>query len=113
MVQQLLPKVASHLGAEGFFNFMVNEKGDALYLHFFTGMPENVARAIQKAHFGNAIGNVEDTKPAAVSELQRFHRPVEGDGARRRFSIVCVSPVDRRRPVAGHAGFCAAFAAAF
>ena len=61
MVRQLLPKVASHLGADAYFNFMINERGDDLYLHSCSGMPEEVARSIQQEHFGSMVASGEDT----------------------------------------------------
>ncbi len=44
IVRELFPKVAAHLGVDTYFNFMVNESGDALRLHSCAGIPEETAR---------------------------------------------------------------------
>ena len=67
MVRQLLARVAAHLEADAYFNFMVNEKGDALYLHSCAGMPEDVARAIQKLHFGELLTGADEPSPVVAS----------------------------------------------
>jgi signal transduction histidine kinase len=75
MVRLLLPKVASHLHADGFFNFMVSEKGDALYLHLCSNLPESVARNIQGVHFGQLKGGAEQAEPIVASDLQQSGNP--------------------------------------
>jgi signal transduction histidine kinase len=75
IVRHLLPKVAAHLDADAFFNFMVNEKGDALYLHFCAGMPEEIARSLQNLHFGTLPISSEEPEPAAVENLARTNDP--------------------------------------
>jgi len=75
MVRQLLPKVAQSLGADAFFNFMVNEKGDALYLHLCCNLPDQVARSIQGVHFGQLQGGAEHAAPIVAGDLQQSQNP--------------------------------------
>lgn len=70
MLRRLLPKVAERLGADGFFNFTLNEKGDALYLHFCEGVTEKVARGIQGLHFGQLRGGAERAEPIVAHGVQ-------------------------------------------
>ncbi len=71
----LLPKVAESIGAEAFFNFMLNEKGDALYLHLCCNLPDNVARSIQGLHFGQLQGGAERAAPIVAGDLQQSQNP--------------------------------------
>ncbi len=72
VVDELLPKVARHLGADAFFNFMVNPTGDALALQACSGIPEEDVRAIQRLEFGQAIcGTVAQIrKPIYAEDIQ-------------------------------------------
>ncbi|HWD18306.1 MAG TPA: ATP-binding protein [Verrucomicrobiae bacterium] len=71
VISQLLPQVAARIGADAFFSFMVNEKGDAFYLHFCSGMAEEAARSIHRLHFGQVIpgANIESSPQVVVSDL--------------------------------------------
>ena len=61
-VQGLYEKVAEHLGVDTYFNFMVNENGDALQLDFCEGVPKAMLPALQRLEFGQAIcGTVAQT----------------------------------------------------
>ncbi len=55
LVHELFPRVAAHVGADAFFNFLVNDAGDALWLHACAGIPDEAARAIGRLEFGQAI----------------------------------------------------------
>lgn len=68
VVRELFPKVAAHLGVDTYFNFMVNEEGNALVLHSCAGIPEDTARSIRHLRFGEAIcGTVAQTRTAIVA----------------------------------------------
>jgi len=59
MLRGLLAKIGPHLGVDTYFNFMVNETGEALRLASYVGIPEEAARNITRLEFGQAIcGNV-------------------------------------------------------
>jgi PAS domain S-box-containing protein len=72
IVRGLFPKVAAHLGVDTYFNFMVNEAGDALRLHSCAGIPEETARGIERLEFGQAIcGTVAQTRaPIHATHIQ-------------------------------------------
>ncbi len=68
IVRELCPKVAAHIGADAFLNFMVTEKGDALQLHVIEGLPEETLPALQRLEFGEAIcGTVALTRHAIIA----------------------------------------------
>ncbi|HWH70260.1 MAG TPA: PAS domain S-box protein, partial [Candidatus Sulfotelmatobacter sp.] len=72
LVRELFPQVAAHLGVDTFFNFMLNERGEALYLNAYGGVPEQTARRIHRLEFGQAIcGAVAQTRePIVVMDVQ-------------------------------------------
>lgn len=55
IVRELFPKVAAHLNVDTYFNFMVDETGQALRLHSSAGLPEQVVRSFERLEFGQAI----------------------------------------------------------
>jgi PAS domain S-box-containing protein len=55
MLRGLFEKVKGHLGVDTYFNFMVNEGGDALQLVSCAGIPAETARSITRLEFGQAI----------------------------------------------------------
>lgn len=68
VVKELFQKVTRHLGADTYFNFMVNSAGDALELHSCAGISEETARSIRRLEFGQAIcGTVAQTCTAIVA----------------------------------------------
>jgi signal transduction histidine kinase len=71
-VRELFTKVAAHLGVDTYFNFMVNEQGDALRLESCAGISEQTAREIEQLEFGQAIcGTVAQTcQPIVASDIQ-------------------------------------------
>jgi PAS domain S-box-containing protein len=72
VVKDLFVKVASHLRADTYFNFMVNDAGTALRLHSYEGISEEVAANIQNLEFGQSIcGTVAETcQPITASDIQ-------------------------------------------
>jgi PAS domain S-box-containing protein len=72
VVRELFPTLAEHVGVDAYLNYMVNEKGDALSLHSYGGIPEERAREIKRLEFGQAIcGTVAKTgRPIAAFDIQ-------------------------------------------
>lgn len=55
LVHELFPRVASNVGADTFFNFLVEESGQSLRLHACGGVEADVVRGVEKLEFGQAI----------------------------------------------------------
>jgi PAS domain S-box-containing protein len=72
IVRELFSKVAAHLGADAYFNYMVSPAGDALALHSYTGITDQSAQEIQRIEFGEAIpGAVAQTlEPIVALDIQ-------------------------------------------
>ena len=72
MVQELFAKVCAHLNVHAYFNFMVNDAGDALRLDSFAGIPERSAHLLARLEFGQAVcGMVAATRrPMHVPDVQ-------------------------------------------
>ena len=89
IVRELFPKVAAHLGVDTYFNFMVNETGDALKLHSYAGVSDGNARAIQRLELGEAIcGTVAQTRqPIHVTDIQNSKS--DKAGLMRDFGLQC------------------------
>lgn len=72
IVRELFPQVAAHLNVDTYFNFMVDETGEALRLHSWAGMPEEVVRSFERLEFGQAIcGTVAQRRePIIANDIQ-------------------------------------------
>lgn len=55
MLRGLFAKIAPHFGLDTYFNFMVNEAGDALRLESCAGIPDETARSLSRLEFGQAV----------------------------------------------------------
>ena len=55
MLGGLLGQIGTHLGVDTYFNYLVNETGDALRLAFYDGIPARTARSISRIELGQAI----------------------------------------------------------
>jgi PAS domain S-box-containing protein len=77
MLKGLFTKLAPHLGLDAYFNFMLNEAGDALELYSCVGIPEGVARDISRLEFGQAIcGSVaQSRRPICATAVQQSDDP--------------------------------------
>jgi signal transduction histidine kinase len=77
MLRGLFEKIGPRLQLDIYFNFMVDEGGDALRLQSYTGLPEDVARSIARLDFGQAVcGTVAARRrPAVVPFVQRSDDP--------------------------------------
>lgn len=72
IIRDLLPKMATRLGADTYFNYMVDKDGNGLKLQAYSGIPEDVARSIERLEFGQAIcGTVAQTcRPIHAEDIQ-------------------------------------------
>jgi PAS domain S-box-containing protein len=72
IVRELFPKVAAHLGVDTYFNFMVDETGQALRLHSCAGVSDEIVDSIRRLEFGQAIcGTVAQIRaPIIANDIQ-------------------------------------------
>jgi PAS domain S-box-containing protein len=77
MLRGLLGKIGSHLGVDTYFNFLVNDSGDALRLASYEGIPEETARTITRLEFGQAVcGTVAlHRQPIVATRIQQSDDP--------------------------------------
>jgi PAS domain S-box-containing protein len=73
MLRGLFEKVKDRLGVDTYFNFMVNDAGDALRLVSCAGIPETTARSIRRLEFGQAVcGTVaQQRRPLVATFIQQ------------------------------------------
>ncbi|MGA9768451.1 MAG: ATP-binding protein, partial [Blastocatellia bacterium] len=78
MVLGLFHKIAPHFGLDTYFNFMVNDAGDALRLESCTGISEETARTITRLEFGQAVcGTVAlRCEPIVATYIQDSFEPM-------------------------------------
>jgi signal transduction histidine kinase/response regulator RpfG family c-di-GMP phosphodiesterase len=88
MMRMLFERIAPYFSLDAYFNFMVNERGDALTLLSYEGIPPDAARAIEHLDFGEAVcGRVAASgEPMVVSRIDVADAPelqlVKGYGLR-------------------------------
>ncbi len=88
MMQDLFHKVAPNMGLDCYFNFMVSETQDSLYLQSCLGISDSEARSLYRLEFGQAIcGTVAETRcPMVEMFIQSSENPkvqlVKGIGIR-------------------------------
>jgi signal transduction histidine kinase/ActR/RegA family two-component response regulator len=77
MMQELFSKIAPHLDLDAYFNFMVDESGEALQLVSCSGIDDDEARKISRLDFGQAIcGNAAlSRQPIAATHIQQSDDP--------------------------------------
>ncbi len=77
MLRSLLSKIGPQLGVDVFFNYMVNEAGDALRLASCEGIPAETAAGITRLEFGQAIcGTVAlQRQPIVAHDIQHSDDP--------------------------------------
>lgn len=77
MLRALITKVGTHLGVDTYFNFTVNDAGDALLLASCVGIPAETARTIRRLDFGQAVcGAVAlQRQPIVASYIQQSDDP--------------------------------------
>jgi signal transduction histidine kinase len=71
-MQDLFPRVARHLGADIYYNFLVNEQGDALKLVSFAGITPDLEKHFRRVEFGCGIcGSVAQLgQPIIANDIQ-------------------------------------------
>ncbi len=88
MVRGVFERIRFHFQVDAYFNFMVNEAGDALRMASCAGIPDETARSIQRLEFGQAIcGTVAQCRrPITATFIQESDDPkvqlVRGFGIR-------------------------------
>lgn len=77
MLRGLLAKIGPHLGVDTYFNFTVNDNGDALLLASCEGIPVETARTITRLELGQAIsGTVAlHRQPIVATHIQQSDDP--------------------------------------
>ncbi len=77
MLRTLFAKIGPDLGLDAYFNFMVNDTGDALRLVSCMGIPEQTARSIERLEFGQAVcGAVAQSRqPIVATHIQQSDDP--------------------------------------
>jgi PAS domain S-box-containing protein len=77
MLRGLLTKVGPHLGVDTYFNFVVNDNGDALRLASCEGIPVETARTISRMEFGQSVcGTVAlHRRPVVATDIQGSDDP--------------------------------------
>jgi PAS domain S-box-containing protein len=85
MLRDLFAKIRGQLGLDTYFNFMVNDNGDALRLESFAGISPEAAESIRRLEFGQAIcgrvalehrpivyTHIQDSQDAATALVKSF-----------------------------------------
>jgi signal transduction histidine kinase/ActR/RegA family two-component response regulator len=77
MLRGLFTKIAPHFGLDTYFNYMVNDAGDALRLESCTGVSFETARSLTRLEFGQAIcGTVAlQRQPIVATCIQQTDDP--------------------------------------
>jgi signal transduction histidine kinase/DNA-binding response OmpR family regulator len=77
MMRVLFEKIAPHFALDAYFNFAVNERGDALQLESYAGITDDEACEIKRVEFGDSIcGSVALNREAMiVSRVQSSEAP--------------------------------------
>ncbi|MHB1556682.1 MAG: hybrid sensor histidine kinase/response regulator, partial [Isosphaeraceae bacterium] len=78
MLRDLFARIAPELSLDTYFNFLVDEAGDALHLASCAGITDDQARAISRLEFGQAIcGTVAQTRqPIVATHIQQSDDPI-------------------------------------
>ncbi len=58
MMHALFAKIAPHFRLDAYFNYMLNEVGDALWLESFDGISRDEARAVERLDLGEAVSGL-------------------------------------------------------
>lgn len=77
MLRGLLTKIGPHLGVDAYFNFLVNDGGDALRLASCVGVSLEAARTITRLEFGQAVSGTvaSNRRPLVVTHVQSSDDP--------------------------------------
>jgi PAS domain S-box-containing protein len=77
MMRELFAKVAEHLGVDTYFNFVVDETGEALRLVSCIGVPDETVDSIRRLEFGQTLCSTIALKrqPIVVTHIQESGDP--------------------------------------
>src|SRR6185436_13863423 len=77
MMRGVFERIRDHLGVDTFFNFTMNEAGNALTLVSCAGIPEDAFGSISQFEFGQALcgGVAEKRRPISASHIQASDDP--------------------------------------
>ncbi|RLS38517.1 MAG: PAS domain S-box protein, partial [Planctomycetota bacterium] len=77
MLHGLIAKVGPQMGVDTYFNFMVDDSGNALGLVSWEGIPEDIIRSIEQVPFGHLIkGTVAlHRQPIVATHIQQSEDP--------------------------------------
>jgi PAS domain S-box-containing protein len=72
MLRQLFVKIGPQLEIDAYFNYMVNDSGDAMWLASCAGIPDETARSMTRMEPGQTIcgGTANDGQPIVASHIQ-------------------------------------------
>lgn len=88
VIETIFQKLQEQVQVDIYFNFLVNESGDALGLHSFAGVSNEVAQDISHLEFGQAICGTAaaQRRPLVCNHIQQSEEPsvqlVKGLGVR-------------------------------
>ena len=72
MMHALFAKIAPHFGLDCFFNFMVNDTGDALRLETYEGISQEQARQVSRLEMGQGMsGTVAERRQPIVATFMQ------------------------------------------
>jgi signal transduction histidine kinase/CheY-like chemotaxis protein len=77
MMHALFAKIAPHFGLDTYFNYMLNDVGDALWLESFDGISRDEARAAERLDLGEAVSGLvaQQRESYVASHLQSSADP--------------------------------------
>jgi PAS domain S-box-containing protein len=77
MLRGLLAKIGPHLGVEVYFNYMVDDSGDALRLASCEGVPAETVQTITRLEFGQAVSGTVALlhQPIVAAGIQQSDDP--------------------------------------
>jgi PAS domain S-box-containing protein len=77
MLRELFANIAPHFGLDSYYNYMVNETGDAMRLVSCVGIPDETAERIKRLEFGQAISGAValHRQPFVATHIQQSDDP--------------------------------------
>lgn len=77
MLRELFRKIGPQLGVDAYFNYLVNDAGDALHLASCEGVPADTARSITHLELGQAISGMAalQRQPIIANHIQQTADP--------------------------------------
>jgi PAS domain S-box-containing protein len=77
MLRELFARIAPHLGIDAFFNYMIDETGDALRLVSWLGIPDEIVKELTPLPFGQNINGIAalERRPIVATYIQQSDDP--------------------------------------